>query len=145
MADLFVGYGGHPRAAGFSIEHANVSEFRRRMTAYVAESPPRIVERPIDAELSLLAATPDLARELDSLRPYGPGNGPAVLLAPDVTSEDLERARGDGLRFATPISRIRSTVDLVYRLSHTDGTAFVHVLDTVDGSRAGEVPRGQAS
>lgn len=144
MADLFVGYGGHPRAAGFSIANENVAEFRRRMLKYVAENPPGTVERPIDAELPLLGANPALACDLDSLRPYGPGNGPAVLLARAVTSDNVERARGNGLRFATPMGRIRSAVDLVYRLSQTDGTAFVHVIDVVDGARAQEVPRGEA-
>jgi len=145
MADLFIGYGGHPRAAGFSIENDNVAEFRRRMLEYVRETPRRIIERPIDAELSLWSASPDLARELDSLRPYGPGNGPAILLARQVTGDSVERVRENGVRFATPMGRIRSEVDLVYRLSHTDGTAFVHVIDTVDGSRAREVPRAEAS
>ncbi len=144
MADLFIGYGGHPRAAGFSIGNENVAAFRRRMLEYVADNPPRVIERRIDAELPLLGATPALARELDSLRPYGPGNGPAVLLARAVTSDGVERAREGGLRFATPVTRIRSAVDFVYRLSQTDGAAFVHVLDTVDGARAREVSRGEA-
>jgi single-stranded-DNA-specific exonuclease len=144
MHEIFIGYGGHPRAAGFSISNEKVGEFRRRMLEFAAENPPVTIERPIDAELPLIGATPDLARELDSLRPYGPGNGPAILLAKGVTGEDLEQARGGGLRFATPMTRLRSAVDLVYRLSHTDGTAFVHVIDTVDGSRAGEVPRAEA-
>lgn len=144
MADVFIGYGGHPRAAGFSIANGNVAEFRRRMLEYTAENPPDVIARPIDAELPLPGATPDVARELDSLRPYGPGNGPAILLARGVTAGDVELARGDGLRFATPMTRLRSPVDLVYRLSHTDGTAFVHVVDTVGGPRIGEVPRAEA-
>jgi single-stranded-DNA-specific exonuclease len=144
MDDLFIGYGGHPRAAGFSIENGNVAEFRRRMREYVVENPPRTIVRPIDAELPLERATPEVARELDALRPYGPGNGPAVLLARGVTADTLKRARGGGLRFGTPTGKLRSAVDLVYRLSHTDGAAFVHVIDTVDGTRTGEVPRAGA-
>jgi single-stranded-DNA-specific exonuclease len=144
MADLFIGYGGHPRAAGFSIRNENVAEFRRRMLKWVAEHPPRIIERPIDAELPLSGATPTVAHELDALRPYGPSNGPAVLLARGLTAKGVESARGAGVRFATPMARIRSALDLVYRLSHTDETAFVHVLDTVDGSRTREVRSGEA-
>jgi single-stranded-DNA-specific exonuclease len=137
MSDLFIGYGGHPRAAGFSIRSENVPELRRRLLEWVAEHPPRIVERPIDAELPLSGASPDVARELEALRPYGPSNGPAVLLARGQTADALERARAAGVRFATPMGRVRSPLDLVYRLSHTNGTAFVHVLDTVGGTRAG--------
>lgn len=144
MDDLFVGYGGHPRAAGFSIANDSVAAFRERMLEYVARNPPERRRRPIDAELPLADVTPTVARELDSLRPYGPGHGPATLVASGVTADELDLARRSGLRFATPMTRLRSEVDLVYRVSHVDGVAFVYVLDTVDHGGAREVPRGQS-
>jgi single-stranded-DNA-specific exonuclease len=136
MDDLFIGYGGHPRAAGFSIENSDVTAFRSRMLEYVGEHPPEPPRRPVDAELPLSDVTPEVADELEALRPFGPGNGPAVLLAPGVTAEEMDQARERGVRFSTPVTRLRSAVDLIYRLSHLDGVAFVHVLDQVDTAPA---------
>jgi single-stranded-DNA-specific exonuclease len=139
MAELFLGYGGHPRAAGFSIANENLAAFRERMTAYASANPPELRPRPLDAELPLREATPPVALELERLRPYGLGNGPAELLARDVTARELEAARASGLRFGRPLRFDRLPVDLAYRLHHSDGVAFATIIDTIEETEPPEV------
>lgn len=77
---LLLGFGGHPMAAGLSLEAENITEFRlvlgRAVAAQLALLPPH--ERQpglhLDAELPLSALTEDTARHLERLAPFGQGN-----------------------------------------------------------------------
>jgi len=131
MADLFLGYGGHPRAAGFSIRSDDVASFEERMRAYVDAHPPVLVPRTIEARVPLGRATPELAGELDRLAPFGEGNGPATLFSPDVAPDDIEAAKRSGLRFRTPVRLSDGSAGIVYRLRHDDGVAFASVVDRI--------------
>jgi single-stranded-DNA-specific exonuclease len=131
MRELFKGYGGHPRAAGFSIDPATVPEFKRRMRAFVEESPPEPDPRSLDAELPLTEVTAGLARELESMRPFGQGNHRACFLARSVDSGMLASAESLGIRFGTPPPPTRSPTDIVFRVRESDGVPLVSVVDTV--------------
>ena len=79
---LLKGYGGHPGAAGFSLERERIPEFRAafsRAVAAVAEaiSEPSLA---IDAYVELPDLTLDLVAEISRLAPFGRGN-PALTLA----------------------------------------------------------------
>ncbi len=83
-SDLLVGHGGHPLAAGLSLKAERLPELRRRLVAEVARraasAPPR-APLAIDSYLELTAVTPELARDLARLGPFGPGNPPVRLAA----------------------------------------------------------------
>lgn len=134
MSDLFDGHGGHPRAAGFTIASDRLAELRLRMSEYAAAHPPDVLRRQIDAVLQLEDAIADVAREIESLGPFGQGNRPAVLLARGVTRAAVNEARKAGLRFRTPFTAGDRPIDIVYRLRDVDGVPFVGVLDTSDTS-----------
>ena len=75
--DLLLNFGGHPMAAGLSLEPEKLDEFRRRLARTVTEMMQGIQTESnleIDGWLSLPEATLDLAKALESLAPYGPGN-----------------------------------------------------------------------
>ena len=79
---LLKGYGGHPGAAGLSLERERIPEFRAafsRAVAAVAEavSEPTLA---IDAYVELPDLTRDLVAEISRLAPFGRGN-PALTLA----------------------------------------------------------------
>jgi single-stranded-DNA-specific exonuclease len=131
MREIFKGYGGHPRAAGFSIDPINVAEFRRRMLAFAEAHPPTPDPRPLDGELGLTDATGDLARELESMRPFGQGNHRACFLSRAVTAEVAARAEALGVRFGTPRMFGSEPSDIVFRLREADGVPLVSVVDTV--------------
>jgi len=83
-SDLLLAHGGHPMAAGLTLRPENLPEFRRRLQAAVARraaAAPPPAPLAIDGELELAAATPELARDLGRLGPFGPGWRPVCLAA----------------------------------------------------------------
>jgi single-stranded-DNA-specific exonuclease len=75
--DLLLNFGGHPMAAGLSLDQENLPEFHRRLAKTVTEMMGEIEtdsRLEIDGWLALPEITLDLAEVLESLAPYGPGN-----------------------------------------------------------------------
>ena len=77
MKDLLLKFGGHPMAAGFSLEEKNVEEFRRRLN----ENGDRILKPEdfipkiwIDAAMPFEYINDRLIEELSLLEPFGQGN-----------------------------------------------------------------------
>ena len=86
-ADLFLGYGGHRAAAGFSIEERRLPELRRRLVADAAERLDAAMLHPtieVDAGLPLDDVSPELLRWLTRLAPHGVGNPVPTFVAPGV-------------------------------------------------------------
>lgn len=82
-SDLFVRYGGHPAAAGFTIETRRLPELRERLADAVERElsgarPDPILR--IDAETTLRAFPGPLMGELARLEPYGQGNREPVFV-----------------------------------------------------------------
>jgi single-stranded-DNA-specific exonuclease len=85
--DLLLNFGGHPMAAGLSLETEKLDEFRRRLSKTVSDMMDGIrTERgvEIDGWLTLPEATLDLAKALERLAPYGPGNEKLTLATPGL-------------------------------------------------------------
>jgi single-stranded-DNA-specific exonuclease len=137
MRDLFIGYGGHPRAAGFSIDPANVPAFVESMYAHVRANPPTPPPRRLDGELPLDEATPEFGAELELMWPFGQANRRALFLARGVTRESLAAAEARGVRFATPVRLGKQPSDIVFRLRDSEGVAMVSIVDAVQGGAAG--------
>lgn len=81
--DLLISYGGHPMAAGLSLLHAQVSNFRRSLSDNfyrLAGKQPEEISVNIDAEITFEKATKDLVKDLQRLAPFGAGN-PKLLFA----------------------------------------------------------------
>ena len=80
--DLLLGFGGHPMAAGLSLEAENLPEFRARLSRVVEKMRGEAAFEPvlkIDAWLDLAEAGLELAETLEQLAPYGPGNEKLIL------------------------------------------------------------------
>ena len=81
--ELLLGFGGHPMAAGLSLEAENLAEFRRKLSKTVEKMLGDTLadEAPlqIDSWLALDAANLGLAEQLESLSPFGPGNEKPIL------------------------------------------------------------------
>ena len=77
VKDLLLKFGGHPMAAGFSLEEKDVGEFRRRLNENARE---RLTEEDfiprvwIDVAMPFEYITEPFVRELELLEPYGQGN-----------------------------------------------------------------------
>jgi single-stranded-DNA-specific exonuclease len=80
--ELLADFGGHPMAAGLSLETQRIPEFRRALSRSVAgmlgEAPPRPPVQ-IDGHIELAELTMELVTDLERLAPFGPGNPLLVL------------------------------------------------------------------
>ena len=64
-SDLLTRFGGHPMAAGFSLERENISVFRRRLNELADLTPEDLTEKiMIDVPMPLSYLRPDLIRQL---------------------------------------------------------------------------------
>ncbi len=75
--DLFMAYGGHPSAAGLTIQEARIPEFRERFVQLAAAASGggrRMPTLHVDAEVNLAEVNLKLIRELGTLHPFGAGN-----------------------------------------------------------------------
>ncbi len=73
--DLFLKYGGHPMAAGFSLEKERIEEMRRRLNENCTLSETDLQEKvPVDVPMPLDYISEKLVEELAVLEPFGKGN-----------------------------------------------------------------------
>lgn len=103
--DMLGGFGGHPMAAGLSLEADRIPELRRRLHQAVLEQTGGVEIRPqleIDAYIPLADASLELVEQLERLAPFGPGN-PAPVLS----------ARGMVLKETNPIGKDKEHLKLV--------------------------------
>lgn len=80
--DLLLNFGGHPMAAGLSLDAAKLPEFRARLAKTIQEMLGKVEREAnlqVDAWLELPQADLELAEALDTLAPFGPGNEKLVL------------------------------------------------------------------
>ncbi len=82
--DLFVRYGGHSAAAGFTIANERLGELEERLLRYAESYLPEDLLAPaleIDAEVPLGALTWELQDQLLALEPFGQANPQPVLMS----------------------------------------------------------------
>lgn len=75
-SDLLIRFGGHVKAAGFSIKADKIAEFRERVRKYTAENFPKMPEYTITADKEILPSelTEENIEALEQLEPFGEGN-----------------------------------------------------------------------
>ena len=112
--EFLLGFGGHPMAAGLSLQAEQLPDFRRAFTQTVEKMRGTArLEEPvlqIDAWLPLKEVDLALAARLESLSPFGPGNPALVLATPALT-----------LTGTSPIGRTREHLKLT--VSDSNGLA----------------------
>jgi single-stranded-DNA-specific exonuclease len=139
-ADHLLKYGGHRQAAGLSIEASRLSAFSQAFAAVAAQklTDEDIVPRcRVDAVVSLSELSPEAAKGIEVLAPFGPGNPEPVFASCDlaarsqvVASKREGRAGHLKLRFdsaprlgaigfgmADQLPLAQQKVDLAYQLS----------------------------
>lgn len=87
VSDLFVKYGGHPMAAGFTIKADKLEELKYRLNRYAGEMlDDEMLGRryTADAEIKLAQITPAFVRSLERLEPHGSGNPQPLFWLPHV-------------------------------------------------------------
>ena len=75
VKDLFIAFGGHPMAAGFSLEEERIPELRRRLNENTSLTDEDLVPKlVIDVPMPMDYVTPDFVHQLEILEPFGKGN-----------------------------------------------------------------------
>ena len=101
--DLFTRFGGHPRAAGFTIPRENLPALRERLPAIAQRELAHLSLQPtinIDAHVRLTTLTGENFRFFQDLAPYGEGNHAPVFITRGVKVMDVMRlgAKGQHLK-----------------------------------------------
>ncbi|MEW6650385.1 MAG: single-stranded-DNA-specific exonuclease RecJ [Chloroflexota bacterium] len=109
-ADILIGFGGHPMAAGLALDGQNLTEFRRRVSHHVERQ--RVETRQqsvitIDAWLDLAELNLEMVQDMERLAPFGPGNPPLVF-----ASQNLK------LLEASPIGKTQEHLMMVVEDEH---------------------------
>lgn len=75
VKELLLKFGGHPMAAGFSLEERNVEEFRRRLNEQAQLTEEDFIPKVwIDVPMPIQYVSEPLIHQLDLLEPFGQGN-----------------------------------------------------------------------
>ncbi|MDP6102147.1 MAG: single-stranded-DNA-specific exonuclease RecJ [Dehalococcoidia bacterium] len=101
--DLFIRFGGHPRAAGFVIPRENLPDLRERLTTIAQRELGHLSLQPtvnVDAHVRLTSLTGENFQFLQDLAPYGEGNPAPVFITKQVQVMEATRlgAQGQHLR-----------------------------------------------
>ncbi len=132
FSDLLIDVGGHPQAAGFTLETAKISEFRKKLEESMGKED--IIQTDsllIDAEILSATLSKKLVEDLNKFEPTGVGNPEPVLVTRSMKVSGL-RTVGDGkhlkfkadnidaiaFSFGDLINQLKEgqMVDLAYRL-----------------------------
>ncbi|MFR4165971.1 MAG: single-stranded-DNA-specific exonuclease RecJ [Dorea formicigenerans] len=89
--DLLTKFGGHPMAAGLSLDKENVEKFKRRLNDQCTLSEEELTEKVvIDMELPFAAITEHFIEELEYKEPFGKGNTKPVFAARGVAMQHVK-------------------------------------------------------
>lgn len=97
--NLLLGFGGHPMAAGLSLDAAQINQFRRGISLHVEKTLGGAPPKPtlsIDGEIRLADLSLDFVTDLERLAPFGAGNPPLILSIPRLTILNSSTIGRDG-------------------------------------------------
>ncbi len=112
--DLLHRFGGHPMAAGLSLDAERIPEFRRALSRAIREMYGRAewpVSLQIDAYLPLADLSLDLVEQIERLAPFGAGNPPLTLASRNLV-----------LQHCTPIGRTGEHLQAIVEEAETGVT-----------------------
>lgn len=93
MSELFINYGGHSQAAGFSILTKNIPELKQKFTKYVKtqlKDEDYIKKIEIDEIISPNKITMKMAKEIEKCQPFGIGNSEPIFGCKNVNCTSIK-------------------------------------------------------
>lgn len=119
VAELLVDVGGHPMAAGFTVETKHLSILQSRLEQLVEEQlTDEMLTRQlkIDVEIPLEIVTTELWKKLQEFQPFGFGNPEPVFVSRNVIVADTRLVGNDGkhlkLRLQPPFAKADSFAEV---------------------------------
>ena len=90
ISDVFIKFGGHPMAAGLSIETDRISEMRRRLNENTTLTEQDFIRKiKVDVPMPIDYVTEKLIRELEALEPFGNGNEKPLFAEKNITLKKI--------------------------------------------------------
>lgn len=114
--DLFVNFGGHAAAAGFTVRNENLPEVLQRLRAIASEQLGAMDLRPTlvaDAEVPLGELKPDLISQLEMLEPTGYGNPQVNLVSRGLQVRDARTVGQEARHLKLTVTDGRITYDAI--------------------------------
>ncbi len=108
VKDILVKYGGHCQAAGFTVEHSKIDEFKKRILEYVEKNIDKIDPCDsiiIETELKISDINIDFYKQLEILEPFGMGNIRPVFCIKNVNATEVSVFGGKGEHMKFKISQ----------------------------------------
>ncbi len=140
--DLFLKFGGHPMAAGFSLEEKNIETLRRELNAKAELTEEELIPKvTIDVPMPVDYIYSGLVEQLELLEPFGKGNEKPVFADRNLTIESLRILGKEGRVVRMRLKSTRGTrMDAIYfgdsdnlRLSLEEKYGKVVADDTMAG------------
>ena len=153
-AGLLLKGGGHPMAAGVTLEKGRLGEWRAFLEERLGEAVARSraeASLSVDAAMTAAAATPDLAKRLEAAGPYGSGNPEPIFVLPRHRLTDIMPVGADHLRVRAAAGDGSTVEAMAFRsvgkklgdaLTRLRGSA-VHLAGTLSVNRYGGRERAQ--
>lgn len=135
-SDILVDVGGHPMAAGFTVETKNLTLLQERLEKLAEDELDEeklIRTLKIDMEIPLEAVTPALYKEIQQLAPFGFGNPEPVFATRNVTVTESRLVGAEGkhlkLRFSSMDAIAFNMGNLYSQLQHQATVDLAYTID----------------
>lgn len=128
-SDILVDVGGHPMAAGFTVETKHLESLQSRLEELAAkELTEEMLTRTlkIDAEIPLELVTEELWKKLQDLRPFGFGNPEPVFATRSVLVKEARLVGADGkhLKLRLHLSSLNSQLSVIDGIAFNQGSLY---------------------
>ncbi|MGH2582031.1 MAG: single-stranded-DNA-specific exonuclease RecJ, partial [Anaerolineales bacterium] len=121
-ADLFVNFGGHAAAAGFTVKNENLPEALEGLNRIALDKLGALDLKPIllaDAEIPLGDLEPDIYNQLDLLEPTGYGNPQVYFVSRGLQLRNMRVVGNEGQHLKLTVSDGRIVFDAIaFRHGH---------------------------
>jgi single-stranded-DNA-specific exonuclease len=107
--------GGHPMAAGFSLETERIEEFYLALNKEAEKIPDSLFERElkVDMEIPLALVSESLYKKLQELSPFGMGNPEPVFVARGLNVKNIRKLGNDGSHLKLTLSDGKKYIDAI--------------------------------
>lgn len=162
--ELFIKYGGHPAACGFSIEEGKLEKFIEQMTEYSQKKLAGLQLEPqllIDCQIQLKDCSWELVKNLESFEPFGMKNEEPLFISTKLLvtdwqtvgkdskhlrlylkdGETVRKAIAFGLGEWAKELKIDSLVDIVYKAGVNEWNGHRELQITIEDLKLTRLPR----
>jgi single-stranded-DNA-specific exonuclease len=133
-SEYFINVGGHPMAAGFTIETRKIEKMTKALEKFAHDTLDNdllIKTLKVDCEMPLTAITNDLYDAIQALNPFGMGNPEPTFVSRNLTIDNLRVMGKDGKHLRLTVKKANTVFNAV-AFGMGDHGQKLHIGDTID-------------